>query len=73
VNISLTVWLLTVAAVCALVAVDFFIGRKPHDVRQGSRHLDRRPGRPRLSAGSTRPTPGCSPRRWGGPRPCPTS
>ncbi|MFF4255503.1 TerC family protein [Streptomyces sp. NPDC001663] len=31
-NVSLTVWLLTVAALCALVAVDFFIGRKPHDV-----------------------------------------
>ncbi|MDX2681956.1 hypothetical protein [Streptomyces soliscabiei] len=26
-NISLSVWLLTVAALCALVAVDFFIGR----------------------------------------------
>jgi tellurite resistance protein TerC len=32
VNVSLTVWLLTVVALCALVAVDFFIGRKPHDV-----------------------------------------
>ncbi|MFI5674471.1 TerC family protein [Streptomyces cellulosae] len=31
-NVSLTVWLLTVAALCALVAADFFIGRKPHDV-----------------------------------------
>ncbi|MFF7450136.1 MULTISPECIES: TerC/Alx family metal homeostasis membrane protein [unclassified Streptomyces] len=31
-NVSLSVWLLTVAALCALVAVDFFIGRKPHDV-----------------------------------------
>ena len=31
-NVSLTVWLLTVAALCALVAVDFVIGRKPHDV-----------------------------------------
>ncbi|OAH09838.1 TerC/Alx family metal homeostasis membrane protein [Streptomyces jeddahensis] len=31
-NVSLTVWLLTVAALCALVAVDFFIGRKPHEV-----------------------------------------
>ncbi|MFF4507945.1 TerC family protein [Streptomyces sp. NPDC001401] len=31
-NVSLTVWLLTVAALCALVAVDFFVGRKPHDV-----------------------------------------
>ncbi|MGP4007485.1 TerC family protein [Streptomyces sp. 4N124] len=31
-NVSLTGWLLTVAALCALVAVDFFIGRKPHDV-----------------------------------------
>jgi len=32
VNISLSVWLLTVVALCALVAVDFFVGRKPHDV-----------------------------------------
>jgi len=32
VNVSLSVWLLTVAALCVLVAVDFFIGRKPHDV-----------------------------------------
>ena len=31
-NVSLTVWLLTVAALCALVGVDFLIGRKPHDV-----------------------------------------
>ncbi|MFC9914549.1 TerC family protein [Streptomyces sp. NPDC127197] len=31
-NVSLTVWLLTVAALCVLVAVDFFIGRKPHEV-----------------------------------------
>ncbi|MFF3846896.1 TerC family protein [Streptomyces sp. NPDC002328] len=31
-NVSLNVWLLTVAALCALVAVDFLIGRKPHDV-----------------------------------------
>jgi tellurite resistance protein TerC len=30
--VSLSVWLLTVAALCVLVAVDFFIGRKPHDV-----------------------------------------
>jgi tellurite resistance protein TerC len=32
VNVSPTVWLLTIVALCALVAVDFFIGRKPHDV-----------------------------------------
>jgi len=32
VNISLTVWLLTIAALCALVGADFLIGRKPHDV-----------------------------------------
>jgi tellurite resistance protein TerC len=32
VNVSLSVWLLTVAALCALVAVDFVIGRKPHEV-----------------------------------------
>ncbi|GEC02687.1 tellurium resistance protein TerC [Streptomyces spinoverrucosus] len=31
-NVSLTVWLLTVAVLCVLVAVDFFIGRKPHEV-----------------------------------------
>ncbi|MFF6981680.1 TerC family protein [Streptomyces sp. NPDC008343] len=31
-NVSLSVWLLTIVALCALVAVDFFIGRKPHDV-----------------------------------------
>ncbi|UUU36381.1 TerC family protein [Streptomyces sp. CA-210063] len=31
-NVSLTTWLLTVVALCVLVAVDFFIGRKPHDV-----------------------------------------
>jgi tellurite resistance protein TerC len=32
VNVSLTVWLLTVVALCVLVGADFFIGRKPHDV-----------------------------------------
>ncbi|MGW6731037.1 TerC/Alx family metal homeostasis membrane protein [Streptomyces sp. NPDC055013] len=31
-NVSLSGWLLTVVVLCALVAVDFFIGRKPHDV-----------------------------------------
>ncbi|MFF7047366.1 TerC family protein [Streptomyces griseorubiginosus] len=31
-NVSLTVWLLTVLALCVLVGADFFIGRKPHDV-----------------------------------------
>ncbi|MFC7840751.1 TerC family protein [Streptomyces sp. NPDC001046] len=31
-NVSLSVWLLTVAALCLLVGVDFLIGRKPHDV-----------------------------------------
>ncbi|MFF4361226.1 TerC family protein [Streptomyces sp. NPDC001604] len=31
-NVSLSVWLLTAVALCALVAVDFFVGRKPHDV-----------------------------------------
>ncbi|MFI7301034.1 TerC family protein [Streptomyces sp. NPDC050121] len=31
-HVSLTIWLLTVAALCALVAVDFLIGRRPHDV-----------------------------------------
>jgi len=32
VNVSFNVWALTVVALCVLVAVDFFIGRKPHDV-----------------------------------------
>jgi tellurite resistance protein TerC len=32
VNVSLTVWLLTVVALCVLVGADFFIGRRPHDV-----------------------------------------
>ncbi|MGC9380525.1 TerC family protein [Streptomyces sp. MH13] len=31
-DVSLTVWLLSVAGLCVLVAADFFIGRKPHDV-----------------------------------------
>ncbi|MGW0500502.1 TerC family protein, partial [Streptomyces sp. NPDC003007] len=31
-NVSLAVWLLTVVALCVLVAVDFFVGRKPHEV-----------------------------------------
>ncbi|GGU14633.1 TerC family protein [Streptomyces daghestanicus] len=31
-NVSLTVWLLTVAALCVLIAADFLIGRRPHDV-----------------------------------------
>ncbi|WP_181765351.1 TerC family protein [Streptomyces albidus (ex Kaewkla and Franco 2022)] len=32
-DVSLTVWVLTVVGLCALVAVDFFIGgRKPHEV-----------------------------------------
>ncbi|MFJ8807073.1 TerC/Alx family metal homeostasis membrane protein [Streptomyces sp. NPDC102490] len=31
-NVSLSVWLLTVAGLCVLVAADFFIGRRPHDV-----------------------------------------
>ncbi|MET8970783.1 TerC family protein [Streptomyces hydrogenans] len=28
----MTIWVLTVLGLCALIAVDFFIGRKPHDV-----------------------------------------
>jgi tellurite resistance protein TerC len=32
VNVSLTVWLLTIVALCVLVGADFLIGRKPHDV-----------------------------------------
>ncbi|MFI1703962.1 TerC family protein [Streptomyces griseoruber] len=31
-NVSLAVWLLTLAALCALVGVDFLVGRTPHDV-----------------------------------------
>jgi tellurite resistance protein TerC len=32
VDVSMTVWTLTILGLCALIAVDFFIGRKPHDV-----------------------------------------
>jgi tellurite resistance protein TerC len=35
VHVSLTVWLLTVAALCGLIAADFLIGRTPHDVSTG--------------------------------------
>ncbi|WP_067812845.1 TerC family protein [Actinomadura kijaniata] len=31
-NVSVGVWVLTVAALCVLIAVDFVIGRKPHEV-----------------------------------------
>ncbi|MDT0347102.1 TerC family protein [Streptomyces litchfieldiae] len=31
-DVSLTMWVLTVAVLCALIAVDFFFGRKPHEV-----------------------------------------
>ncbi|MFH9980754.1 TerC/Alx family metal homeostasis membrane protein [Streptomyces sp. NPDC017179] len=31
-NVSLSLWILTIAGLAALIAVDFFIGRKPHDV-----------------------------------------
>ncbi|WP_329115685.1 TerC family protein [Streptomyces sp. NBC_01465] len=31
-DVSLTLWVLTILGLCALVAADFFIGRKPHDV-----------------------------------------
>ncbi|KAB8162979.1 TerC/Alx family metal homeostasis membrane protein [Streptomyces sp. 3MP-14] len=31
-DVSLTVWVLTVVVLCALIAVDFFFGRKPHEV-----------------------------------------
>ncbi|MFE3640461.1 TerC family protein [Streptomyces sp. NPDC059169] len=31
-NVSLTLWALTILGLSALIAVDFFIGRKPHDV-----------------------------------------
>ncbi|MFJ6558714.1 TerC/Alx family metal homeostasis membrane protein [Streptomyces sp. NPDC091412] len=31
-NVSLSLWVLTIIGLAALIAVDFFIGRKPHDV-----------------------------------------
>ncbi|WP_198668254.1 TerC family protein [Streptomyces triticisoli] len=31
-DISLTLWILTIVGLAALISVDFFIGRKPHDV-----------------------------------------
>ncbi|MFJ4773934.1 TerC family protein [Streptomyces uncialis] len=31
-DVSLTLWVVTIAGLCALIAADFFIGRKPHDV-----------------------------------------
>ncbi|WP_436801265.1 TerC family protein [Streptomyces hydrogenans] len=31
-DVSMTMWVLTILGLCALIAVDFFIGRKPHDV-----------------------------------------
>ncbi|MEU5399333.1 TerC family protein [Streptomyces sp. NPDC005963] len=31
-DVSFTLWLLTILGLSALIAVDFFIGRKPHDV-----------------------------------------
>ncbi|MFJ3301607.1 TerC family protein [Streptomyces sp. NPDC086549] len=31
-DVSVTLWVLTIAGLAALIAVDFFIGRKPHDV-----------------------------------------
>ncbi|WP_415954288.1 TerC/Alx family metal homeostasis membrane protein [Streptomyces sp. KLOTTS4A1] len=31
-DVSLTLWVLTIVGLCALIAVDFFIGRKPHEV-----------------------------------------
>ncbi|MFJ6567210.1 TerC/Alx family metal homeostasis membrane protein [Streptomyces sp. NPDC091292] len=31
-DVSVTLWVLTVVGLCALIAADFFIGRKPHDV-----------------------------------------
>jgi tellurite resistance protein TerC len=32
VDVSLTMWVLTVVVLCALIAIDFFFGRKPHEV-----------------------------------------
>ncbi|NEE21941.1 TerC family protein, partial [Streptomyces sp. SID7499] len=31
-DVSWTVWVLTIVGLSALIGVDFFIGRKPHDV-----------------------------------------
>ncbi|MGW6057592.1 TerC family protein [Streptomyces sp. NPDC055189] len=31
-DVSMTLWVVTILGLCALIAVDFFIGRKPHDV-----------------------------------------
>ncbi|MFI0236819.1 TerC family protein [Streptomyces sp. NPDC016845] len=31
-DVSMTLWVLTILGLCALITVDFFIGRKPHDV-----------------------------------------
>lgn len=31
-DVSLTLWALTITGLCVLIAADFFIGRKPHDV-----------------------------------------
>ncbi|MDX6351291.1 MAG: tellurite resistance protein TerC [Streptomyces sp.] len=31
-DVSLTLWAVTIAGLCVLIAVDFLIGRKPHDV-----------------------------------------
>ncbi|MGW5094728.1 TerC family protein [Streptomyces nodosus] len=31
-NVSLTLWVLTIGGLAALIAVDFFIGRRPHEV-----------------------------------------
>ncbi|UED88099.1 TerC family protein [Streptomyces profundus] len=32
-DVSLTMWVLTVLVLCAFIAVDFFFGRKPHEVK----------------------------------------
>ncbi|MCX3060425.1 TerC family protein [Streptomyces beihaiensis] len=31
-DVSMTLWVLTVLGLCALITIDFFIGRKPHEV-----------------------------------------
>ncbi|MFH8577987.1 TerC family protein [Streptomyces zaomyceticus] len=31
-DVSMTMWVLTILGLCALIGADFFIGRKPHDV-----------------------------------------
>ena len=74
-NVSLTLWVLTIVGLCALIAVDFFIGRKPHDVSVKEAgiwtgRLDRagRALRPRPAALRRRRSPPASSSRASSPR-----